>query len=179
MPIVSNTGPLISACQSQSVSLLASLFDEVHIPSGVMTELVQHGWGDAISPVANFREVGLTPDEQVRIGDVSRQVAEQSRSGLPMETHHGEAEAIILAQRQPPNYDVILLDERSAREVARQLGLTVVGFAGVLVLAVKRLLISPDEVRVRLEQCRQQGTHYSQALVDSMVACAETIWRQT
>ena len=57
--------------------------------------------------------------------------------------------------------------------------MTVVGFAGVLVLAVKRLMISPDEVRDRLEQCRQQGTHDSQSLVDSMVARAETIWRQS
>ena len=41
---VCNTGPLISAFQSGSFSLLAQIFAEIHISTACVAELVRHGW---------------------------------------------------------------------------------------------------------------------------------------
>ena len=179
MPIVSNTGPLISACQSQSLSLLAALFDEIHVPSGVMTELDHHGWAEAVSAVSNLRRVTLTDEEQIRVRNVAQEIAACSSRPSPAGTHDGEAEAIVLAQRGDAGYDAILLDELSARSVAQKVGLSVTGFPGVLLEAVRAGRISPDEMRDRLDQCRQQGTHYSESLIQFVVQQAIGLTRSS
>ena len=55
---------------------------------------------------------------------------------------------------------IILIDEQATRTVARTYKFNVTGFAGVLLAAVEEGLLLPEQVRVRLELCRQQGTHY-------------------
>jgi uncharacterized protein len=60
----------------------------------------------------------------------------QTRSLIPLlrtELDEGEAEAIALAQEVAA--DIVLLDERDARRVARRLGLQVVGTVGLLIEA--------------------------------------------
>lgn len=168
MNVVSKTGPMISACQSQSLPLLSALFDEIHIPSGVMAELAHHGWSDSLAKFSNLRVMSLTIEEQESAQTVTRQITEQSRRPSSEQIHLGEAEAILLAQRTTPKYDAVLLDELAARTVAKSHGLTVIGFGGVLLLAVDRGMMSPDELRDRLEHCRQLGTHYGPSLVQSL-----------
>jgi predicted nucleic acid-binding protein len=52
----------------------------------------------------------------------------------------GESEAIALAQQLKA--EVLLMDERDGSAVARQLGLTVAGTLGILVLAAERGFLS-------------------------------------
>jgi len=72
---------------------------------------------------------------------------------LRMELDQGEAEAIVLANEQKA--DLILLDEKAARRVAKKLGLPVLGTVGVLIWAKKSGLI--DSLRERLDALQREG----------------------
>lgn len=69
--------------------------------------------------------------------------------------------------------DVILLDELAARAVADEMGLTLSGFAGVLLVAVQEGLLTADELKERLETCRRQGTHYSVLFIEQVYLAAK------
>jgi len=56
----------------------------------------------------------------------------------------------------------VLIDERSGRKIATNLGLTVVGSAGALLSAKKRGVI--DAVKPMLDVLAASGHHYSDAL---------------
>jgi predicted nucleic acid-binding protein len=68
---------------------------------------------------------------------------------------------------------VLLVDELAARVVAEQMGLTISGFAGVLLVAVQEELLTANELKERLETCRQQGTHYSEAFIEQVYLAAK------
>jgi len=53
------------------------------------------------------------------------------------------------------------------------MGLTLAGFAGVLLVAVQEKLLTADELRKRLGTCRRQGTHYSKALIEQVYRAAK------
>ncbi len=172
---VSDTGPLISAFQSGSFTLLADLFAEVHTPTACVDELERHGWADEMRVAApTLVHVALTEDEQRRAEAFARQIAEHSESSNrdPAE-HSGEAQAIVLALRPEYRHDVLLVDERAARAVASAAGLNISGFPGVLLLAAQAGLITPEDVRARLETCRRQGTHYGMRFIEQVYQMAK------
>ena len=88
------------------------------------------------------------------------------------ESHLGEAGVIVLALRPEHRQDVALIDELAARGVASDSGLAISGFPGVLLLAARGGLISAEDLRARLETCRQQGTHYSESLIQQVYTMA-------
>jgi predicted nucleic acid-binding protein len=165
---ISDTGPLISAFQSESIGLLEGLFEHVHITESCADELIQHSWEAAMEQAQGFITVEiLTSEECERATLYAHQIAAyQLSEGARPADHAGEAEAMVLAQRDLWSGATFLADERAARAVASAMGLNVIGFAGVLVLAADKGLITPDDVRQRLQYCRQQGTHYSTALIE-------------
>ena len=72
-----------------------------------------------------------------------------------------EAEAITLAiDRKLP----ILIDVRKGRNIAKQLNLTATGFAGVLILAVKKNALKPGKAQEMLDQAIINGFRLSDAL---------------
>lgn len=52
----------------------------------------------------------------------------------------GEAESILLAQEM--NAEIILIDEKKGRRIAKELGFNVIGLVGILIQAKKMGLIS-------------------------------------
>jgi len=72
---------------------------------------------------------------------------------LQTELDYGEAEAIALFVEQP--VDALLLDEKSARRVARRMNLPVLGTVGVLVWARQMQLI--PSLREQLDKLIDEG----------------------
>jgi len=91
------------------------------------------------------------------------------------DNHVGEAQAMVLAARPEFANDVLLLDELAARAVAEEFGLTLSGFAGVLLVAVQEGWLTADELKKRLETCRRQGTHYSEAFIEQVYLAARGV----
>jgi len=172
---ISDTGPLISMFQSDSLDLVTALVPVIHIPSACADELAKHGWDKVLQSAGSRIAIHyLTEAEQ----EIARAIAQaialhpMSRDPLP-DNHLGEAQAIALAARPEFADDVLLLDELAARAVTEEMGLTLSGFAGVLLVAVQEGLLTADELKERLETCLRQGTHYSETFIEQVYLAAK------
>ena len=144
---VSNSSCLIALAAVKQLDLLGQVFGEVAVPEAVARELRSlslPAWARAI-PV---KERTLVEALHTQLGG-------------------GEAEAIALAIET--GAASLILDDRKARRVARQLGLRLSGTFSVLLLAKERRYLAA--VRPVLDSLLAAGFHASDALV------AETLRR--
>jgi predicted nucleic acid-binding protein len=147
--IVSDTTSLIALEGLQSIELLCAVFESILIPQAVLNEL-SAGSPDiikTINAVGCIEIIRLEPSEQL--------------TSLQLILDPGEAEAITLAlERQLP----ILIDERKGRAIAMQKNLTVTGFAGLLLLAVRKNVLTPLTAQTLLDQAIVNGFRISDKL---------------
>lgn len=132
------------------LDLLQNVFGKVFIPQAVFEEVVTEGAGRPGSG-----EIANTP--WIRLRSVAGHTV---AAGLAGKVGRGEAEAIALAQELGEDIP-LLIDDRLGRRLAREMGLTVVGSAGVLVQAKARRVIpilSPV-----LDELRSLGLYLSDA----------------
>ena len=172
---VCNTGPLISALQSGSFSLLAQIFAEIRLSTVCVSELIRHGWEAEIKAATPpLVIVALSAEEEQQALTIAEEISRQPNTNDPVVANHlGEAQAIRLALRPEHQNDILLLDELAARTVARQRDVKLSGFPGTLLMAVQAGLLSAEELRERLEICRQLGTHYSVVFIQQVYEMAK------
>lgn len=177
---ICDTGPLISVFQSESFELLTQIFSVLFISTTCVAELKQHGWEKEIELAGSrLLTTTLTEDEQQRALTFAKHIAQHPAThNLRAEEHLGEAEAIIIALRTEHHDDLLLIDEFAARAVAKQAGVKLSGFPGVLLLAVQGNLISAEELKIRLETCREQGTHYGSTFIKNVYNMAKQCRRK-
>jgi len=172
---ISNTGPLISAFQSDSFGLLTKIFPIVYVSTACVGELKKHGWEQEVRDASSeFEVVKLTAVEEKRALTFAMHIARHPDTNDPVVANHiGESQAIALALRSKHRNDLLLLDELAARAIAKQAGVKLSGFPGVLLLATQGGLISPEELKDRLEICREKGTHYSTTFIQQVYEIAK------
>lgn len=126
MIVVSNTSPIINLAAIERLDLLQRLYGTILIPQAVYHEIAIRGSGQAgASEVQTF--------QWFQRYDVQDRVLVKQ---LEQQLDPGEAAAIALSiERQA---DLLLLDERRGRMIARQLGIAVTGLLGVLLVAKQR-----------------------------------------
>jgi predicted nucleic acid-binding protein len=140
--IVCNAGPLIALGILGKLDLLQSLFDEVLVPEAVQREIVQGG----------VRLAGLESLQRAQWIRVASPERADALLAALLDT--GEASVIALARER--NIPTVLIDERKARKVARDVyGLQPVGTARILVEAKQRKLLI--EIKPSLEALRREG----------------------
>ncbi len=172
---VSNTGPLISAFQSDSFALLTKIFPLVYVSTACVTELKKHGWEAEVQAASSqLIIVKLTVSEEQRALTFAQQIAKHPETNdRIVEDHLGEAQAIVLALRAEHRDDLLLLDELAARAIAKQTGMKLAGFPGALLLATQGGLISAEELKARLDLCREKGTHYGSTFIQQVYGMAK------
>ena len=115
MRLVVDTGPLIALSKTGHLDLLPQLFDDILIPAAVLGEVAKPGEMRPGSEIQNrswIATLGVSIAERVALqksGDIAA----------------GEAEAILIAA-EAPNSTVLLTDERRARRLAIERGLSYV-----------------------------------------------------
>jgi predicted nucleic acid-binding protein len=170
----SNTGPLISAFQCGRTDLLKRYFSVIYVTASELSEFEKHGWTDEIRRLINDDLVievePLTERDKEEAERIAKRIAADPASGDPdWRNHLPEAEAMaLMQQRTHLMIEQILLDEKAARNVAQELGLRLTGFPGVLGRAGLDRLVTQDEIRQLLKTCQQQGTHYSDQLIETV-----------
>src|SRR5215510_6005572 len=129
MLVVADTSPLNYLVLMQQDTLLPMLYERVMIPPAVREELQRPRTPQTVRQWVAHPPAWLTvqPPQQ----SLSRQQFPRLRNG--------ELEAIPLAQER--HADLLLMDERDGRRVARDRGLRVTGIIGVLETAAIRGLI--------------------------------------
>lgn len=144
MKVVANSSVLIALSAIGRLSLLLERFpDGLLIPDAVWREVVETGRGRPGAP--EVREASWIQRRAVRDWDYVRL--------LCTELDAGEAEAIALARQEQA--DVVLLDEKEARRVARRLGMRVLGTVGLLIWARQQGLI--QNLREELQTLQERG----------------------
>ena len=155
MRAVSEAGPLIALSWIDRLDLLGQLFDEVVVPHGVQEEVLRARVG--VPRVEALRAAFAAGSFQVRA--VEDQVAVAALSAV---YGQGESEAIVLMAEEQA--DLLLLDDRRARQEAERRGLPVTGTIGILREARERGLITAAYPVVI--QLRGLGFRVSPGLLD-------------
>ena len=153
--LVSNTGPIIALSAIDHLEILKSILEDVVLPETVHNEIMQGG--KDFSGLGFYRKATW--------------IKVQSLAG-PIEPllgtllDKGEASVIQLSQEKGP--DFVLIDERKARKIAREIyGMHVVGSARILIEAKRRGLIS--NVREPLEKMRSAGYWIHEDIVKAVL----------
>ena len=129
MIVISNSSALINLVIIGRLGLLREKFGEIIVPQAVWQEVVIEGAG---KPGA--KEVERA--NWIRVEEVTNKPLVQL---LEQKLDDEESEAIALALEV--GADLVLLDERDARDTAESLGLDILGVIGILIWAKKKGLI--------------------------------------
>ncbi|MCD6488284.1 MAG: DUF3368 domain-containing protein [Desulfurococcales archaeon] len=140
MKVIVDTSALIALFGIDRFDLLRKLFTLVLVPRAVAEE-----YGE------------LLP-EWIKVLDVKNKQLVQV---LLEYVHRGEAEAITLAIET--NADILILDDKKARSIARRLGLKIIGTMGILVLAKKQKLI--DDIETEINRLLQTSFYLSRDVI--------------
>jgi predicted nucleic acid-binding protein len=138
MRVVSDTSPLCYLLLIDQIDLLPALFERILIPRAVAAELSHPGAAQRI------REWIATPPSWLGVLDAPEPTPALSR------LDRGESEAISLAETL--KVDLVILDERKARQAAAERGLSVTGLLGILALSSDRGLVDLPSVLALLQQ---------------------------
>jgi predicted nucleic acid-binding protein len=136
--VVSDTSPICYLLLIQEIDLLPALYDRIYIPETVASEL-----GDPQSPSLLRRWIQNPP--------AWLEVATSFRRPQELESlDAGERDVILLAEDL--SADLVILDDRRARDAALKRGLEVTGLLGVLGEAAERQMIFLPHAFGRLQK---------------------------
>ena len=158
MRVAINSSPLIFLAKLGLLHVLDGLFDEVYITDAVYYETVVEG-------VAHEEAVDIAKADFLR--KVSPQNQKLVKFLLEL-VDYGEAETIAFAIEK--DIDLVVLDDREARKVARSFGLRVTGTLGILLLAKRKGLL--NEVGPYVEELRKHGFRISDEIVQKILKSA-------
>jgi len=153
MAVVSDTSPLCYLVLIDLIDLLPELYDKVIIPQAVLHEL---SVPQAPEPVQAWI---AQPPAWLEVQPIEN----QPDVGL-IDLDLGEQEAIALAEQL--GIDLIIVDDRDARQMALQRGLNVIGLLGVLGVAAQQNL---TDFSVAIERLQQTTFRVSPVLIESLL----------
>jgi len=154
MIVVSNSGPLIALSKLGLLSIVQKIFGAVILPEEVWKEVVERGKGKPGSDI-------IAKVEWIKV----KKVEDLSVEVLCKEIERGEAEAIVLAKRI--NADLLLIDEKIPREIAKSIGLNVVGTLALIYEAISRGIVKQDFVEI-VETMRKRGIWISDEIIEEV-----------
>ena len=156
MIVVSDTTPLISLMKAARLDLLGPLFQEVLIPTAVFTELTTNpNFAEEAEQIKSCPFIRVVTVKEQKAVDVL-----QRSAGLDL----GESEAIIYADDHKA--DVLLMDEARGRQVAKSMGLYIMGTVGVLLFAYEEKILSGADVAAALETLRKANRHIGEDILE-------------
>jgi predicted nucleic acid-binding protein len=155
---LSDTSPLLNLALIDRLNLLRTQFPEIVVPRQVWNELIEG-------------EDGLEALRKLRADEFLR-IVEVARSDLFVEVYHeldlGETAAICYAVEH--DADLVLLDERDGRRVARRHDLDVTGVIGILLRGAKSGSV---DLESELDALRESGFWISDELYSRVLSEAD------
>lgn len=159
MIVVADTTPLISLMKIGHLDLIQQLFGEVKIPKAVYEELVYNIKFPEESK--QIRECAFI--KKVHIIDSRAVELLQRSSGLDA----GESEAIILSDTEKAS--LLLMDEMKGRQIAKQMGIQLMGTIGMLLTGYKERILSREDIIECINVLKTTGRHISGKLYEQLM----------
>lgn len=147
--VVSNTTPILSFIKIDRLDILKTLYKEVYIPEAVYKEL-EEGKNKYYRDISNENWIKVY---KVKNRNLVKQLQE--------ELDEGEAEAIALSLEILA--DLLLIDEKLGRKVAKENRLKITGTIGILLKAKKKGIIK--EVKPFIYELIEKGNYYKESFV--------------
>ena len=143
------------------LSLLKELFSEILVPEEVYKEAVERGLHEGFSDALLIRE-GFDQ------GWIKVARLNEDETVFCREIHLGEAQAIVLARRTSATA-LLLMDESSGRAFAEAWGLKVNGVFFVIMMALRRGLLSGVEAKEAVLTLVQKGLRIEPKLLAKVI----------
>ena len=156
--VIVNSTPIIALSSIDKLGLLKELYGTVIIPNAVKDEI------GAKSKSKAYTQLGSSND-WLHVREINNVVHKQT---FRTQLHDGEVEVIILGQELTA--DILVIDDYSAREYAKYLGLHVIGTVGIILLAKSKGFIC--EVRPLLDRLITNGIFISNRLYAEVLKMA-------
>lgn len=138
MIVISDTSPINYLILIGEINLLEKLYQEIIIPPIVFEELTADASPEEVKIWLKNKPVWLLIKKPATL-----------ISPIFFGLDAGETEAIQLAKELKA--DLLIIDEKQGRKIAREQGLKIVGIIGVLVSAIEKNLINAEETIEKLE----------------------------
>ena len=149
MRVISDTSPLILLAKIGRLELLFQLYGQVVVPVSVLDEIRGRSTEETTAIES------LVENQALEIQRGSPEALER----VPADLGAGEREAIALAMETEA--DIVVLDDREGRRVARERDLPVTGTIGILIEARARDMIL--SVRRELDRLIEAGMWIDEA----------------
>lgn len=154
--VVANTSPIIYLSAINKTDLLKKLFGEIFIPGAVKQEIISGG-----KDTFGFREI--ENEQWIKTKNIENELAKKC---LLTDIDDGEAEVIVLAEELKAN--IIVMDDRLGRKVARLRGFHVIGTLRLLIAAKEKGIIA--EVKPLVERLKEVGFWISEDVYTDILA---------
>ena len=157
MLIVADTTPIISLIKIGLLELLNSMYGEIILPEAVFNELISNpsmsGEAEVIRKSSYLKVKRIGNEFAVKL------LQKQLNLGA------GESEAIVLADTLKA--DLLVIDERKARGIAKSMGINITGTLGILVDAKKQNRI--EKLKPFLEELMSNNIRISEKLYNDVL----------
>ncbi len=128
MLIVSDTTPIISFVKIGMLELLNSMYGDVILPEAVFNELVSN-------PLMSNEADIIKKNSFLKVNKIENEFAVKLLQ-KQLNLGAGESEAIVLADTLKA--DLLVIDEKKARGIAKSMGINITGTLGILVDAKRQ-----------------------------------------
>ena len=152
--VVADTSPLLNLALLDRLDLVDEQFERIHVPEQVWDELT--AGDDDVPGLRALRDAGTLTAVPVDRSDLYAEFAH--------ELDVGETAAITYAIENDAN--LVRLDERDGRQVARRHDLDVTGAIGILLRGARE---GPVDLRAELDALRDAGFWISDDLYDEVL----------
>lgn len=163
MIVISDTTPIISLIKIGHLDILHKLYNNIIIPKAVYDELIIN-----TDYEEEMHVIKKCTFMQIKVVEESLSLALLQRQ---LNLDLGESEAIVLANSM--NADLIIIDERKARKIAKNLGLNVTGTLGILVEAKRLGLIK--KLKPLLDKLIDNNIRISRDLYNNILQLVEEL----
>ncbi|MCK4764261.1 MAG: DUF3368 domain-containing protein [Candidatus Aminicenantes bacterium] len=151
MKVVSDTSPLISIAVIDRLELLEKLFPTIIVPQAVFLEIKKGSEKAESAKILHFIE--------------NRVYSPKDAGSVQVKLGKGEIEAISLCLEVEA--DLLIIDDKKARNAAESFGIKCIGTLGLLTLAKKRGLIR--EFRKYFLQLIEKQRYFSIGLLNEIL----------
>ena len=151
--VVSDTSPLIGLSQIGLIELPRKLWGKLYIPEAVLVEMLKKEPGR--------REIEKAVQEGwIVIKEVQNKVVIKALSEI-----FGPGESECLALAKEIGAQLLIIDEQRGRKMAKRLGLKITGVVGMLVTAMQKDMLTPEEIGFSIELLQKLGFRLSKELL--------------
>ena len=151
--VVSNTSPLIGLSQIGLIELPRNLWGKLYIPEAVLVEVLKKEPG--------YREI----EKAVQEGWIIAKEAQNRTVIEALSEIFGPGESECLALAKEIGAQLLIIDEQRGRKMAKRLGLKITGVVGMLVMAMQKDMLAPEELGSSVELLQKFGFRLSKELI--------------